>query len=227
MDTPSTTAEAAPLGGAALASSAASLTGAAPVSVAAPLTGAASLCGTAKLWELLGVLTTLGTLSSAEAPACLRQQVTTLSDQENESTTAARGGPKQRRQTAPLFRKKITNSTALRNMHVTQDMVTCLQLAEIEGEEFGGAHAQVARSPTRKPLFKHLLILRDSEAHTWPVLYESTVSARQYHRRLSRGWQDFCRYHGVQVGDTLEFQRCQQPGEAVAMRVRVVRRHGG
>lgn len=105
-------------------------------------------------------------------------------------------------------------------MHVTLGMVEGLRLSEIEAEP--GTRSGAAAAPMQT-LFKHVLVVRDSESNAWPVVYEATLSASQCHRRLSKGWQDFCRYHGVQVGDTLEFQRCPRC-ETLTMKVRVVRR---
>ncbi len=103
-------------------------------------------------------------------------------------------------------------------MHVTLDMVDVLGLDEMEPLPGMLTGASTRPSPTSQPLSKHVLMVRDTDSNAWPVVYEATLSCRQRHRRLSKGWRDFCRHHGVHIGDSLEFERCL-PCE------RVVRRH--
>jgi hypothetical protein len=72
-------------------------------------------------------------------------------------------------------------------------------------------------------LFRCPLTLRDQSGREWPVIYDATLSGKQYHRRLSEGWRDFCRDQGVRVGDVVEFRRCPPPDES-ALRVRIMKR---
>ena len=109
-------------------------------------------------------------------------------------------------------------------MHVTLDMVDVLGLHEMELLPGMLTGASTRPSLASQPLYKHILMVRDTDSNAWPVVYEATLSCRQRHRRLSKGWRDFCRYHGVQIGDSLEFERCL-PCEPEFLRVRVVRRH--
>jgi len=109
-------------------------------------------------------------------------------------------------------------------MHVTLDMVDVLGLDEMEPLPGTLTGASTRPSPTSQPLYKHVLMVRDTDSNAWPVVYEATLSCRQCHRRLGKGWRDLCRHHGVQIGDSLEFERCL-PGEPEFLRVRVVRRH--
>jgi len=145
----------------------------------------------------------------------------TSGDATTGSHDSARPSRQRGRSPVPLFRKKVTNATTLRSMHITLDMVAALDLGELEAPVELSSQARAIPRHT-VTLFRHFLVLRDPEANVWPVVYEATQSARQVHRRLSKGWQDFCRYHGIQIGDTLEFRKCQ-PSEPVTMRVRVVR----
>ncbi len=128
-----------------------------------------------------------------------------------------------RRVARPVFRKTVTNATSLRNMHVTLGMVDVLGLHEMEALP-GKPTGAMSPPSTSQLLYKHVLMLRDTNANAWPVVYEATLSCRQCHRRLGKGWRDFCRHHGVQIGDSLEFERCL-PCEPELLRVRVVRRH--
>ena len=40
-----------------------------------------------------------------------------------------------------------------------------------------------------------------------------TTSGRQHHRRMSAGWRAFCKSVGVEVGDTLVFERTENENE--------------
>ena len=143
--------------------------------------------------------------------------------------TRGRAGPRLRRSTPrPVFRRIITSATVMRAMHVTQAMAECLGLYEDSGtaaasEDIPRLNGEglivetVARdlpessnAHTRhhRPAFRSPLTLRDSAGNEWPVIYEASTSNRQYHRRLSDGWAAFCRHHGVQINDTVEFRRC-------------------
>ena len=76
--------------------------------------------------------------------------------------------------------------------------------------------------------FRSTLTLRDSAGCVWPVVYEASTSNRQYHRRLSEGWAAFCRHHGVEINDTIEFRRCLKRSLNDGMlAARVVRRRRG
>ena len=66
------------------------------------------------------------------------------------------------------------------------------------------------------------MTLRDPAGCTWPVVYDASVSNRQYHRRLSDGWDAFCRHHGVKVNDAIEFRRCLTPVNIDSLAVRVL-----
>ena len=148
-----------------------------------------------------------------------------------QSMAPARGraGPGLPRSTPrPVFRRIITSTTVMRAMHVTQAMAECLGLYGDSGTaaasddrprlaEEGAAMATMARSRPHaskaharheRPAFRSPLIIQDSAGNEWPVMYEASTSNRQYHRRLSEGWAAFCRHHGVQINDTIEFRRC-------------------
>jgi hypothetical protein len=203
------------------------------IEAAPPVWDATPVIAPTLAWEFLGFLTSLATASlffrhqsgpagdlqsPFKLPRTLQSQLLATSG-EATSGSHASARPKYGH-VQLLFRKKVTNATSLRSMHVTLGMVEGLQLSEIEAQP--GMRSGAAAVPMQS-LFKHVLVVRDSESNAWPVVYEATLSTRQCHRRLSKGWQDFCRYHGVQVGDTLEFQRCPRC-ETLTVKVRVVRR---
>lgn len=136
------------------------------------------------------------------------------------------------------FRRRITSATTLRSMHVTQAMVERLGLHEKwdvvdssqPNEEQGRSRPDGQGPPTtsdRHPVFRRIITLRDTAGQVWPVVYDASMSNRQYHRRLSAGWAAFCRHHGMSVNDTVEFRRCSSPTDAVDLVVRVTRRGGG
>jgi hypothetical protein len=79
---------------------------------------------------------------------------------------------------------------------------------------------------TSHPEFQRELMLQDPAGCTWPVVYEASRSNQQYHRRLSRGWAEFCRHIGVKLNDTIEIRRCLRGCPNVeTLAVRVLR-HG-
>jgi len=99
--------------------------------------------------------------------------------------------------------------------------------AEGEAELRPGSQGQViAFSDDRCPVFRHAMTLRGHAGCTWPVVYEASVSNRQYHRRLSDGWGAFCRHHSVKLNDTIEFRRCLTPVKVDSLTVRVLRGAG-
>lgn len=136
-------------------------------------------------------------------------------------------------------RRKITSSTILRSMHVTKVMADCLGLHYArphEGDSTGHAMAEVTLqlggqgqgvtvvNCDRHPAFRRVIALRDTVGNVWPVVYEGSMSNRQYHRRLSDGWGAFCRHHDVKVSDTVEFRRYLKPMSVDSLSVRVIRR---
>ena len=131
----------------------------------------------------------------------------------------------QERHRRPAFRRMMTSATSLRSMHVTHEMAVCLGLEGPDAQGGGaGTKSRGSQGPAR--VFRTTLFLRDLDGNVWPVAYEGTVSRRQYHRRMKGGWHAFCRYHGVRMGDAVEFRR-GAPNNAAAMTARVVRYRAG
>jgi len=87
----------------------------------------------------------------------------------------------------------------------------------------GSPGNQACPASPSSPGFRMTLTMRDPAGHAWPVVYEATLTSRQYHRRLTNGWREFCRHHHVRHGDVVAFRRCA-PGDPDTMTVRVVRR---
>jgi hypothetical protein len=157
-----------------------------------------------------------------------RQAPTSTGERTGLPTASRRASLRRPQQTQgrSTFRRKITSATTLRSMHVTKAMTECLGLhwnwpevgvsgsqrvsrwADGEADFRPGGQGQVnAFVDDRCPVFRHAMTLRDPANYMWPVVYEASVSNRQYHPRLSDGWGAFCRYHGVKINDTIEFRR--------------------
>lgn len=103
----------------------------------------------------------------------------------------------------------------LRSLHVTHAMADCLGLHGGSGGDHDGAAARAA------PVwFRSALILRDTDGRDWPVVYEGSISCKQYHRRMSHGWSAFCQANGVRVSDVVEFRRRpSRDDDTIAVRV--------
>jgi len=166
-------------------------------------------------------------------------------------TTPLRAGPRPTHAPArPVFRRKVTSITMMRAMHVTQAMADFLGLhvdavtaavhddwqcldggtvvVERKSRGLQDSTSTACKSHKQHLAFRSTLTLRDSAGFVWPVVYEASTSNRQYHRRLSEGWAAFCRHHGVEINDTIEFRRCLKRSYNDGMlAVRVVRRRRG
>jgi hypothetical protein len=165
-------------------------------------------------------------------------------------TTLLRAGPRLKHALArPVFRRKVTSITMMRAMHVTQAMAEFLGLyvdgtasvhddrpcldggtvvVERKSRGLQDSTSTACKSHNHHLEFRSTLTLRDSKGSVWPVVYEASTSNRQYHRRLSEGWAAFCRHHGVEINDTIEFRRCLKRSLNDGMlAARVVRRRRG
>ena len=148
---------------------------------------------------------------------------------------------------APSFRRRITSSTFLRFMNVTDDMArrlglepaslapACVHeacqtaaggrtLLTLAGQRKSPTTSRACRTLTQhRPNFRIQLRLRDGSGRLWPMSYETTTSHNQYHRRLVHGWREFCRHHDLRVGDAVDFSRSPRGGQ-MDVDVKIVRR---
>lgn len=121
------------------------------------------------------------------------------------------------------FCRTVSNSTALRTLFVTRAMATCLGLPDddeethLAGDGLVQPTSKAAPLCTTSVLFRRTLTMRDSFGKVWRVMYEAILSSGQYHRRLTKGWREFCRFHGVKVGGSVEFRRGVAAGEGEGM----------
>eukprot|EP00879_Flechtneria_rotunda_P002979 GHRR01003197.1.p3 GENE.GHRR01003197.1~~GHRR01003197.1.p3 ORF type:complete len:153 (+),score=46.83 GHRR01003197.1:360-818(+) len=60
---------------------------------------------------------------------------------------------------------------------------------------------------TYELLFKQEVTLIDEQGSIFRVQYEGVSCNQQKHLRLTSGWRDYIRCHGVEVGDTIVFER--------------------
>jgi hypothetical protein len=139
-------------------------------------------------------------------------------------------------------RRRITSATSLRLMHVTEYMAQSLGLS-LDRLSFAGlechqsciterpkhaiaedqpAQAVCCTSTRVRPIFRCKIMLRDKTGSMWPVAYEATASLKQYHRRLTQGWREFCGHHDLRVGDAVDFSPCP-PGDVTTLAVAIVR----
>ena len=118
-----------------------------------------------------------------------------------------------RRQPSRQYKRAISSATALRLLHIPMDMHRQLCLSDMYPRQAKGRRTSVCT--VRLVLDKF---------HVNVVMFK-TKSAKQHHRRFSTGWRDFCKMVGVEVGDTLEFERTKHGNELAVGVVKADSRH--
>lgn len=98
-------------------------------------------------------------------------------------------------------KRTITNTMVLRILHIPADMHRQLCLSEIYPVRHAGRRNNVCTVCLVTPNIRATVDM------------VRTTSGRQHHRRMSAGWRAFCKSVGVEVGDTLVFERTENENE--------------
>ncbi len=214
-----------------------------PTSPPPKLGASVPLMPLAEAWFMLvGVVTTLGLTvkqpGGALSKSGAHQSVggeSKFDAPQSVSAPRVKRAQAKREGSPPPVRRRITSTTFLRFMNLTSDMVrhlvlapdklslACVVHADRNRRPAEAAAGEQTKPPHHRPTFRCELRLRDGARRVWPVSYEATESSNQYHRRLVQGWREFCKHHGVRVGDAIDFVRCSPGGEA-DLDVRIIRR---
>ena len=102
------------------------------------------------------------------------------------------------------IRRRISNSTGLRHLFVTSAM-----FGRLLGDLNVGAKTP---GTCGRPIIDTTIVIRDVKMRDWPVAFRASISSKQYHRSLKKGWSRFCVANKVCVGDVVEFRRLPEKG---------------
>jgi hypothetical protein len=125
------------------------------------------------------------------------------------------------------YRRQISSATDMRFLHIPREMADALipDVMAYQISRPGRKKAPVRMGTSGRPVFAARVSLIDQDGRTWPVLFRTYVTGKQYHRRLTDGWRPFAAHHTLTAGDAVHFWRREEDEcvDALVMRVQVVR----